>query len=161
ARRGLDVLAATPEVDADRLGAVGHSLGAKEVLYLAALDDRVRATVFSEGGVGVTFSNWNAPWYLGLDLDPRRTDHNDLLPLVAPRAFLLLAGEDGTGAADGDRSWPYLDAALPIYALYDGRPRIGLLNHREGHSVSEASERRIYEWLDAYLRAKPTPPLEK
>jgi dienelactone hydrolase len=65
AQVALDVLARDPHVDAQRLGAVGHSLGAKQTLYLAALDERVKAAVSSEGGVGRQFSNWSASWYLG------------------------------------------------------------------------------------------------
>ena len=37
--RALDFLAAQRGVDAGRLGIIGHSLGAKEVLYVAAFDD--------------------------------------------------------------------------------------------------------------------------
>ena len=65
AQVSLDLLASLPEVDPQRLGAVGHSLGAKQALYLAALDERVRVAVSSEGGIGRSFSNWSAPWYLG------------------------------------------------------------------------------------------------
>ena len=65
ASRAVDLLAAMEDVDARRIGAIGHSLGAKEVLYLAAFDERVRAAVSSEGGIGLTYSNWDAPWYLG------------------------------------------------------------------------------------------------
>src|SRR5258706_11765740 len=61
----VDILASLPEVDAERLGAVGHSLGAKETLYLAAFDERIKVTVSSEGGIGTKFSNWDAQWYLG------------------------------------------------------------------------------------------------
>jgi hypothetical protein len=34
-------------------------------LYAAAFDERYKAVVFSEGGIGLTFSNWDAVWYLG------------------------------------------------------------------------------------------------
>ena len=120
----LNILASLPEVDPDRLGTVGHSLGGKETLYLAAFDDRVRATVSSEGGIGTKFSNWDAPWYLGEDIerDDFTHEHHELLALIAPRPFLLLAGDDGNGA-DGDRSWPFIEAALPVYrALRRHRP---------------------------------------
>ncbi len=144
----VDILAATAEVDPKRLGAVGHSLGAKEVLYLAAFDDRVRVSVSSEGGIGTRFSNWDAPWYLGEEI--RRKEftrgHHELLALVAPRPFLLLGGD----SADGARSWPFIAAVLPVYRLYGGTPRLGLLNHKKGHSVPPEAERRIDEWFDAY-----------
>lgn len=145
----LDILAGVPGVDAKRLGAVGHSLGAKEVLYLAALDERVKAAVSSEGGIGTRFSNWEAPWYLDKDIrqDTFTHEHHELLALAAPRAFLLLGGD----SADGDRSWPFIAAAMPVYRLYGGAPRVGLFNHKKGHAVPPEAERRIDEWFQAYL----------
>jgi dienelactone hydrolase len=144
----VDILARLPEVDSQRLGAVGHSLGAKEVLYLAALDERIRVTVSSEGGVGTRFSNWDAPWYLGKDIrsDSFDHEHHELLALVAPRAFLLIGGD----SADGARSWPFIEAAMGVYRLYGGAPRVGLFNHKQGHSVPPEAEQRIYEWLTTY-----------
>lgn len=151
--RAVDLLAAMPEVDPLRIGAIGHSLGAKEVLYLMAFDDRVRAGVFSEGGVGMTFSNWDAPWYLGPAINkpdfPR--GHHELIALIAPRPFLVFAGER---SADGDRSWPYLRASRDIYALYGAPFRAGLWNHRQGHRFSPAMAEKGFEWLATYLRAE-------
>lgn len=88
----VDILANLPGVDPNRLGAIGHSLGAKEVLYLAAFDERIRASVSSEGGIGTRFSNWHDPWYLGEEIRGAgfRREHQELLALVAPRAFLCL-----------------------------------------------------------------------
>ena len=145
----VDLLSALPEVDAARIGAVGHSLGAKEVLYLAAFDSRVKASVSSEGGVGIGFSNWQDDWYLGAEAAragfPR--DHHELLALAAPRPFLLIGGE----SADGDRGWPYVTTALPIWRLYGEPAPLAFVNHRQGHSVPPEAEEKIYEWLETYL----------
>lgn len=145
----LDILAAQADVDAARLGAVGHSLGGKEVLYLAALDDRVKATVSSEGGIGIGFSNWHDAWYLGPKVKAPgfALEHHELLALVAPRAFLLVGGD----SADGDQSWPFIHAALPVYRLYDAPPRLGLYNHKQGHSVPAELVERVGQWCEAYL----------
>jgi len=147
--RAVDVLMSLPEVDPERIGAVGHSLGAKEAFYLAAFDERVKVTVSSEGGIGTGFSNWHDPWYLGPGVKEwsKSHEHHELLGLIAPRAFLLLGGD----SADGARSWPFIEAALPVYRLYDPPPRIGLFNHGKGHSVPPEAERRIYQWLSTYL----------
>jgi dienelactone hydrolase len=149
AQTALDILVGLPEVDPQRIGAVGHSLGAKEVLYLAAFDERVTAAVSSEGGIGTRFSNWEAPWYLGDEIRQSgfTREHHELLALAAPRAFLLLGGD----SADGERGWPFINAARPVYELY-GRPaRLGLFNHRRGHSVPPEAERRLYSWLETYV----------
>jgi hypothetical protein len=144
----VDILAALPEVDPARLGAVGHSLGAKEVLYLAAFDERIQVTASSEGGIGTRFSNWDAPWYLGKTIKEKDfpLEHHELLALIAPRPFLLLGGD----SADGDRGWPFIAEALTVYELF-GRPcRIGQYNHRKGHSVPPEAEERIEEWFATY-----------
>jgi dienelactone hydrolase len=153
AMRGVDMLASLPEVDKRRIGAVGHSLGAKETLYLAAFDERVAAAVASEGGLGFRSTNWDAPWYLGPAIhDPEfPLNHHQLLALIAPRPFLVLGGETGPGAADGQRSWPLIEAAQPVWRLYGTPTRLGLLNHRQGHTISTESFERIAEWLQTYL----------
>jgi hypothetical protein len=149
ARRAVDLLASQPDVDRGRIGAIGHSLGAKEALYLAAFDPRVRATVSSEGGIGLTYSNWDAPWYLGDAI--RRPgfglDHGQVLALAAPRAFLLIGGD----SADGDASWPYIAAVRPVWSLTGAPDAVGLFNHHQGHAFPRIAQERSYEWLDWFL----------
>ncbi len=154
AMRGVDVLESLSFVDRERIGAVGHSLGAKEALYLAAFDERISAAVASEGGIGFRSTNWDASWYLGEAIRDENfaLNHHQLLALIAPRPFLVLGGESGPGAADGDRSWPLIEAAQPAWRLYGEPVRLGLFNHDEGHTVSARSFDRMAEWLDVYLR---------
>ncbi len=71
ASRCLDYLESLPFVDAARIGCIGHSLGAKEVLFAMAFEPRYQAGVFNEGGVGLRMSNWTDPWYL----TPKMKDH--------------------------------------------------------------------------------------
>jgi dienelactone hydrolase len=149
AQVALDILAAHPDVDPNRIGCIGHSLGAKEALYLAAFDRRITAVVSSEGGIGTTMSNWDAEWYLGDALNqPGFTrEHHELLALAAPRPFLLVGGD----SADGTASWPFVAAALPVYRLYGTPARLGLLNHGRGHSVPADVEQRLLEWMETYV----------
>lgn len=156
AQRATDILASLPEVDPQRIGAVGHSLGAKETLYLMAFDERIRAGVFSEGGIALDSTNWEAPWYLGdaVRQESFAFDHHQLIALIAPRPFLVLAGETGSGAADGDRSWPCIAAAQPIYRTYGEPVRVGLFNHLQGHAIPAEAHKRLVEWLRIYLAAE-------
>ncbi len=48
-RRGLDLLASLPYVDANRIGYIGHSYGAQWGAILAAIDRRIKATVLMGG----------------------------------------------------------------------------------------------------------------
>ncbi|TWW09791.1 hypothetical protein E3A20_10820 [Planctomyces bekefii] len=99
ATRAVDPLSALPQVDEQRISTIGHSLGAKEVLYLAAFDERVRAAVSCEGGLGFRSTNWDADWYLGPAIrDPQfELNHHQLLALAAPRPLLVVGGESGPG----------------------------------------------------------------
>ena len=152
----VDILASLSEVDAGRIGAVGHSLGAKEALYIAAFDERIKATVSSEGGIGTKFSNWEAPWYLGPTIkEPAfKHEHHELLAMVAPRPFLLVGGrsnEPAPSSVDGDRGWPFINRGLSVYELYGKPSRIGQFVHGKGHAVPPEAEQRIEEWLFTYL----------
>lgn len=148
-RRLVDWLCTQPEVDRSRIGMIGHSLGAKLTLYAMAMDDRIAAGAFSEGGIGLSFSNYEDYWYLGEVTHSleKGTDHHELLALIAPRPFLLIGGD----SADSDKSWYYVNAVRPIYAA-NGKPmQIGYFNHRSGHSPTPEATRLAMDWLGRFL----------
>jgi len=89
AQRAVDVLVSLAEVDSSRIGCMGHSLGAKEALYLGAFDDRVKVIVSNEGGIGIKMSNWDAVWYLSKDIEAFGHKHHEVLSLCLPRKPLL------------------------------------------------------------------------
>jgi dienelactone hydrolase len=96
-RCALDVLAQHPLVDPGRVGACGLSYGGTATLFLAAIDERVKAAVVSG-----YFASWAAahrvPWNMcGSQILPGllgRLEHVDLGALVAPRALLIETGTD-------------------------------------------------------------------
>lgn len=151
AMRAADYLISRPEVDPDRIGCIGHSLGGKEALYLPAFDPRIRATVSCEGGIGLKFSNWEADWYLGKQIrgENFNSDHHELLALIAPRAFLLIGGE----SADGSPSWPYIEQCLPVWRAHSAEQRLGLMRHRFGHDFPPPGPEReqVWKWLDHWM----------
>ena len=59
ARRALTFLEQQPEVDSNRLGVYGHSMGGKLTTNLIAIDKRVKAGVPSCGGSGVILASLN------------------------------------------------------------------------------------------------------
>jgi len=150
ASRCIDFLETVPEVDARRIGCIGHSLGAKEVLYAMAFEPRYKAGVFSEGGIGLRMSNWIDPWYLTERMKPNipRMENHQVLSLIAPRPFLLIAGD----SADGDASWTFIKAAQPVYELLGAGDRIGMHNHHRGHAFPVESRVLSYQWLESWLR---------
>lgn len=157
AQRAVDALLTLPEVDPNRLAAIGHSLGAKEVLYLMALDARIGVGVASEGGLAFDSTNWDAPWYLGQAIrDPSVPpfDHAQLLALIAPRPLLVMGGETGPGAADGTRSLSLRSAAAPIWSLYGEPLRLGMWNHGQGHVWDKPQWERAAAWLESGTKSQ-------
>ena len=144
ARAVLDYVETLPGVDRTRMAMMGHSLGGKLTLYAAAMDDRVKAVVVSEPGISFAFSNYSDKWYWG-DRVPPGADQNELIGLIAPRPFLLIAGE----SADGDKSWPFLQSVLPLYGA--APERLGWINHRQGHTPTPEAVSGAMKWLRAYL----------
>jgi hypothetical protein len=149
ASRCVDYLETLAQVDRSRIGCMGHSLGAKEVLYAMAFEPRYRVGVFNEGGIGLRMSNWTDPWYLTESMKKHipEMENHQVLALIAPRPFLILGGD----SADGAASWPFVKEARTVYELLGAKDRIGLYNQKAGHSFPEQARNVAYRWLDHWL----------
>ncbi|HVN80167.1 MAG TPA: SUMF1/EgtB/PvdO family nonheme iron enzyme [Terriglobia bacterium] len=153
-QRLVDYLYSLPEVDHRQIGIIGHSLGAKMALYAAAMDERITVAVFSEGGIGFSFSNYDDYWYFSdaIHTWDKSIDQHELLGLIAPRPFLLIGGDE----YDTSKSWYYINAAREVYRLL-GRPRnIGYFNHHNGHTPTTEAVERSIDWLDHFLTMGPS-----
>jgi dienelactone hydrolase len=153
ASRCVDYLETLPAVDRERIGCIGHSLGAKEVLYAMAFEPRYGVGVFNEGGLGLRMSNWTDPWYLTDKMKPfiPEMENHQVLALAAPRPVLVLGGD----SADGDASWPFIKAVLPVYDLLGAGDRVGLYDHQAQHAFPREGRRIAYRWLDFWLHFPP------
>ncbi|GIP38385.1 hypothetical protein J31TS4_16650 [Paenibacillus sp. J31TS4] len=80
--RAVDLLAALPDADASRIGAIGHSLGGYNGWFLAGLDRRVRVVVSSCG-----FSSFAG------DPDPNRWGQRDWFSHFPQLTAMLERGE--------------------------------------------------------------------
>jgi acetyl esterase/lipase len=145
----VNYLAKRPDVDSDRIGIIGHSLGGKMALYAAAMDERISVAVASELGMGFSQSNYDDYWYFGkrLAAAPPGTDQHELLGMLAPRPFLLIGGDQ----YDRENSWNYINSAKQVYALFDRANSIGYLNHHTGHTPTPDAVRAAMDWLKHFL----------
>ncbi len=155
-RQAVDqLLRIAPQVDSQRIGAFGHSLGAKEVVYLMAFDERIRAGVASDGGTGFDQTNWDAPWYLGKgcaqDAAAAGLAPHQLLALASPRPLLIVAGGHERGGADGDGTRPYIHAARQVDHLLTGEHRLGYWNHGQGHALTNDIFACCHAWLKRFV----------
>jgi dienelactone hydrolase len=150
--RAADFLETLPAVDRGRIGCIGHSLGGKEALFAMAFDDRYTAGVSSEGGIGLKSSNWDALWYLGPKINQPdfSLENHQVLALIAPRAFLLLAGD----SADTESSRAFIEAARPVYDLLGAADNLGWLDHHLGHRYPPQARAAAEAFLDRHLKLR-------
>jgi hypothetical protein len=164
-QQGLDVLASLAFVDAERIGAIGHSLGAYNAFILAGWDRRVKAVVSSCGlspFAGDPDPNrWGLrDWFTHL---PRISDDlargevpfefHEIAALCAPTPMFQWSGQNDPIFPH----WPNIAEALrEIGRLYDmlgaGDRYVGLMGYA-GHDFPREIRLSAYRFLDQWLRA--------
>lgn len=133
--RCLDYLTTRPEVDPERLIVAGLSLGGETTMYVAALDERVRAA--DSSGWLTTVANmtnghcpcWNFP---GLEAT---FDFSDIFACVAPRPLLFEIGEKerAPGGFPVEIARPAYDEVRGAYEVFGAGDRVRLDVHPGGH----------------------------
>lgn len=155
----LDYVAARPDVDAEKIGATGMSMGSTRSWWLAALDDRVKAIV----GV-VCFTRYEELLQHGYlrahgiyYFVPGMLQHFDteaIHALVAPRPHLELSGDQDPGTPlDGVKT---LERKLgSLYQLY-GKPEQfrSVVWKNTGHEYLPEMRERMIAWFERYLPVK-------
>lgn len=166
------VLAQRPEVDATRIGVMGHSYGGKWSMFASCLYDKFAAAVWSDGGVVFdetrTGPNYWEPWYLGkVDglsrgrgritkenprIGPYKSlvesghDLHELHALMAPRPFLVSGGSE-----DPPERWIPLNHAIEVNRFLGYENRVAMTN-RPKHSPTPESNRAAFAFLEHFLR---------
>lgn len=125
-RRALDVLADRPEIDANRLGVLGRSIGGLVTYVLTAVDPRVQAAVVCStcpmSDYYVDCIGWDERAKLRLaPVAPR-----NFAPRISSAPFLMLHGKnDQYGTAEGIRSLHRLVASpCKELVLFDSGHRL-------------------------------------
>lgn len=131
--RAVDLLETLPEVDAGRIGVLGHSLGGHNALFTAVFEPRLKAVVSSCGFT--TFRKDDLPSWTGRTYMPRIAsafgndatrvpfDFPEILAALAPRPLLAIACEkDNDFDVSGVRDC--LTAARPIYRLHRAEDKL-------------------------------------
>jgi len=162
--RAVDLLQSLPEVDAERIGCIGHSLGGHNAMFTAVFDPRIKALVSNCGFTrfhkyyGGKLVGWTSPRYMPLIAsryhnDPNQVpfDFTEIVACFTPRAFLASSPlHDNNFEVSGVRD--VIAAAKPIYVLY-GHPKNLQANYPDAkHSFPPAAREVAYSFLDRHLK---------
>jgi dienelactone hydrolase len=153
--RTLDYLASRPEVDPRRIGCLGVSMGGYRSLYLAALDERIKAACV------VGFMSSVRPmmrahldthsWVHYLPGLHRYLDLPDVAALAAPRPLLVQqCARDRLFPTEGMK-----EAVRKIAAAYE---KAGVKDRFDGrfydvpHVFNVPMQDEAFDWLDRHLK---------
>lgn len=161
--RALDLLQSLPEVAADRLGCIGHSLGGHNTLFLAAFDERVKVAVTSCGFNAFThyhegdISSWSHDGYM-----PRINEHfegraermpfdfGEILAAIAPRAVFINAPQrDEPFTMEGAEVC--IEAARPVFKLLGVGDKLMAEHPGCAHDFPPEVRERAYDFIERML----------
>jgi len=147
------VLAGQAEVDPDRVGALGHSMGGASALFHAALDTRVRFAVVS--GAACTYRH---RMEIGTGIEATQVvpgilelcDLDDIAGLVAPRPLLLCSATEDEYSHDASA---IADAAAAVYGSAGAPEAFSHARFDGAHALTEERFSAIVDWLASQVGA--------
>ncbi len=165
-RRAVDLLQALPEVDGERIGCIGHSLGGHNALFVAAFDPRLKVVVPSCGFNSFfkyqkgNLTGWSHKGYMpriadvyGRDAAKMPFDFTEVVAALAPRAVFINAPlRDDNFEVGGVRDC--VAAAGPVYRLLGAAENLEAVYPDAGHDFPQDVRQKAYAFIDRHLRPR-------
>ncbi len=156
-------MSARDEVDPERIGVIGHSLGGHNAMFVGVFDERIKVIVSSCGWTpfhdyyGGKLAGWTSDRYMprlrdvyGLDPDRVPFDFYEIVAALAPRAFFSSSPlhDSNFDVAGVKKAIP---AAQAVYELL-GAPQALQVRYPDcEHDFPDEVRREAYEFIDKVL----------
>jgi hypothetical protein len=161
--RAVDVLAGRADVDPERIGVIGHSLGGHNAIFVALFDERLKAVVSSCGFNSFpdyykgNIAGWSHKGYMPrlkevyqLDLARVPFDFPELIGALAPRGFFTNSPlHDSNFEVGGVRVC--IASAEPVYRLLGAADRLKAVYPDAEHDFPPGARQAAYTFLDTLL----------
>jgi hypothetical protein len=155
--RAVDLLAARPDVDPERIGFTGESGGGNSTYWIAALDPRVKLAVPVSSVT--TFDYWirtdaNWDWHQRPPGIRRIADIGTLLALHAPHPMLIISSKRGTD----DEEFPLEEAekscqwAGHVYRLNGVEEVLAHYESSTAHGYQQDKREQLYLAIERWLQ---------
>ena len=159
--RAVDLLQSLPEVDAERIACIGHSLGGHNALFTAVFEPRIKVIVSSCGFTRFhrdDMPSWTGPRYMpriatvyGNDAERVPFDFTEVVAALASRPVLACAAEhDHDFDVRGVRE--VMAAAKGIYELYGSADDLEAYYSDSPHGFLADARGKAYAFLDKHLK---------
>lgn len=162
--RGVDLLQSLDYVDPMRIGAIGHSLGGHNTLFLAAFDDRIQVAVTSCGFTNFAYyyggdlTGWSHDGYMpriasayGKDPAQMPFDFSEVIAVIAPRAVFVNAPlQDANFDVTG--VYAAVRMARPAFTITGARQSIVAMYPEAEHDFPDAERLAAYDFIDGVLK---------
>jgi pimeloyl-ACP methyl ester carboxylesterase len=162
--RAVDLLETLPQVNKDRIGVIGHSLGGHNSLFTAVFDDRLKAVATSCGFTpfhdyyGGKVAGWTSDRYMPLirdvyenSADKLPFDFYEVIAAIAPRGVFSNSPLKDSNFDIGGVRKAYAKAG-EVFALLKAEKNLTLVTPDAPHDFPEAERKAAYEWLDGLLK---------
>ncbi len=154
--RCVDLLQSLPEVDPERIGAIGHSLGGHNTLFVSAFDTRIKVAVTSCGFTRFpkyyegNITGWTSKTYMPsivtkFDKDPAKMpfDFTEILGVIAPRAVFINAPiSDENFEVSGVQDC--VKSAMPVFELFNSEHKLQAAYPEAEHDFPPAQRAAAY-----------------
>ena len=159
----IDMLSEVKHVDSARIGVVGHGLGGRNALLLAAFDERVQACVSSCGFTRFAADTDPSRWVMddGFAQMPLLRDAikkgafpfdwEHIVALAAPSPTLLITALNDDRLPGSKSCEDALKLASSIYKLLGAQEALDILVHNDGHRMTADSLQWADEWLERWI----------
>lgn len=165
--RGIDYLETLDFVDKQRIGVIGHSLGAYNALFLAAFDDRAKVVVESCGYCAIASDagreRWaRTSWFVHIPRlrsfvepgsnQPAPFDFHHIISRIAPRPVFQSVGLRDKIFPTADSAAQVHEKVAEIYGIWKKSANLQSFFFDGEHDFPPDAKRLAYEFLDRHLK---------
>ena len=162
--RAVDLLESLAEVDRDKIGVIGHSLGGHNALFTAAFDQRLKAVVTSCGFTafhdyyGGKLAGWTSDRYMPRlrdryhnSPDEAPFDFHGVLATIAPRGIFVNApvGDDNFAVAGVKKVEA---SAGEVFSLLGAKQKLVCVYPEAKHDFPIEIRKQAYDWLKTTMK---------
>lgn len=152
--RGIDLLCSLPYVDSGKIGATGASGGGSQTIWLAGLDERIKASMIVVSAGTFESHVMGSPCICEVMNDALNfTEESGVLALVAPRALKMCNHEkDDIPAFLPSQMLRSFNNARPVFNLYGVQNNITYQLFDLQHGYKKEDREALVGWFDLHLK---------